>query len=184
MNEELKKLDEIYRSIEHILKENVQELSEEELKQYVQLREPALNIYSEAISKFSQLIINLTAEEIIEAYQESSELLKANLGGYMYLNFNKAYIPTLIAGINNDDSGGYLYLGVLSKHLTRETFIPLVLKALQSKLPRTCDTALAFVRQMLIVEAISFVEAASKGKVQYIAEEAKMTLDILAEHLE
>lgn len=180
MNPELKRINDVYRSIEHFWNDDkIPLLSEEELTDYIQARENAIELYTDTVNQVSQLVEKLAVDELIEAYKEGCKLLKANLGGYMYLHFDQAYVPTMIEAINNDDDGSYLYLGILSKHLAREAFIPLVLKALQSRLSRTCDTALSYTRHLQIVEAMPLVENIAESKVHYIEAEAKMTLDIL-----
>ncbi|KAB2856890.1 MAG: hypothetical protein F9K46_13630, partial [Anaerolineae bacterium] len=130
MHPELAKIDEIYRSIEGIVLpksiEYLKSLSQEELANYAKARNIASKILTDTVSRSFAIIQNLTSAEIIEAYTEAGIILKQNLGGYMYLHFDQAFIPSMINGIKNGDSSAYLFLGRLSEHLSRPELISLI----------------------------------------------------------
>lgn len=183
MHPELAKIDEIYRSIEGVVLpksiEYLKSLSQEELANYAKARNTASTILTDTISRSFNIIQNLTSVEIIEAYTEAGIILKQNLGGYMYLHFDQAFIPTMINGIKNGDSSAYLFLGRLSEHLPRPELISLIRIALDLKERRLRDTALGFTEQLKITELISEFQQLETDADINISEQAKRVRMIL-----
>jgi hypothetical protein len=122
------------------------------------------------------VLSQLSPEEIAEAYRLSSRILRGYIGGQMYGNFDEAYIPTMMDAIKQDHDGAYLFLGALGKNLSRQEFIPIILSALDAASSRTVDTALAFAKNLHVVEASPKVLELTKSENSYLAKFARETL--------
>ncbi len=147
--------------------------------EYWNKRDEASQIYRTAIERFSQIVPELTPSEIIDGFNQGSMLLQANLGGYMYLNFNEAYLPTMIHAVRENHPVGYLFLGALSRYLGKE-IVPLVIEVLDSKLRRRIrDTAIGFIHELEIMEAIPKLKELLQDSDPNIAEDARNTLEFL-----
>jgi len=183
MDPRLAEIDELYRSIKNdytnLPKELTHQMTDAELEEYSRKWIAANDIVRSGLDKFRELAHKLTPDKIIEGYQQGCSLLRANLSGHMYMNFDERYIPTLIQGIRDDDEGSYLFLGVLSTHLGEE-FTPVVLNALESKHARTLDTALAYVEKFRMKEASPIVRTLSKSSNIQLAQQAAQVLESLS----
>jgi hypothetical protein len=174
----LQEINDLYLQIQDTYGLRYKVLSPEETVIFIQYQERDTHIYQIAIAKFNDIAPSLSSVEIIEAYAEACPLLRANLGGYMYLHFKKDYIPTMKKAIENDEEVSYLFLGALCKHLGHESASS-VLKALESKYSRTKDTALAFVCKLQLLDADLSVRQLLHDKDVRIAKLAEETLKCL-----
>src|SRR4051812_11799839 len=107
MNQQLQEINDQYLKVEMYLNvspEQVLHLSEEEWNASQDKREEAINVYRVVAEKFIEIAPSLLPSEVIEAYEQAGQTLKAHLTGHMYHHFDEVYIPVMIKAINNDDS--------------------------------------------------------------------------------
>jgi hypothetical protein len=124
-----------------------------------QEQQDAWRVYKQGSEKFSEITPSLSANEIIQGYQQGCEVLRRNLTGYMYNHFDPAYVSLMVKTIEDDEAEGlYFFVNALSKHLDRKSLIPIILQALKGKSYRTRRAALEVVQNFKIVEAIAATE--------------------------
>jgi hypothetical protein len=143
-------------------------------------RKEALAIYHAASDQFVDIAPLLSPLEVIEAYQQGSDILRANLTGHMYHHFDDAYIPLMKRVIENDESdGAYFFLNALSDHLDTQEIRPLVLRALDSKFHRIRGDALYIAQELSIAQALPKVRAMVDDPNPGIAKSAQKVLALL-----
>jgi hypothetical protein len=158
MNQVLKEINELYLSIQDYIDPPPSYLSQLADKQarldFFQKADENLPLYNSAVEKLNLELVNLSAIDIIEAYQHGCRLLQRNLSGYMYNHFDPAYIPLMLASIQNDDfHTAHIFLRTLDIYAENE-FVPAVLKSLNSKWDSTRQAALKVVDHRKLIEAI------------------------------
>jgi hypothetical protein len=182
MNTGLEEINNLYLSVQEYMDapmEYLLGLPEDDYTEYQEKRKAASAIYEVALRKFEIIVPSLTIAEIIEAYEKGSDLLRANLSGYIFSHFDEAYIPLITRSIREDHPHAYRLLGALCYNLPHNQVKPIVLDALNSAVRLTKETALGFVKDMEVIEAIPKVRELLKDPTPNLAEFAQEVLTIL-----
>ena len=181
MNPILEEIDKLYRPFEdtnmrYVAADYIQQLTDEAFEEFSRNEAEGNAARRNADEKLFAIIGSLSHDDLIEGYAQACRTLKGNIGGYMYMHFDEAYIPTMIQGIKDDDDTAYLFLGILEEHLDGDSFVPIVLEALAKEKHRTVDTALAMVEKLGLVEVTPLVMTLSENPNPNIARAARRIL--------
>lgn len=179
MRKDLQSISDQYQEIQEYIIRSYEQFSKllerpiEEQDEYDRKLKVAIEIYHNIRKQFDEISNTLSPSEVIEGYEEGSEILRRNLTGYMYAYFDEAYIPVMIKAINDDISEGTrFFILKLSTHLDRDQFLPVVLKALDSKYWHTRENALSCLQTLSLHEALPKVREMINDKNAQVAEYA------------
>ncbi len=128
----------------------------------------ALQLYEAANRSLGEVLPTLSSTDIIDAYSQGGRLLRKYLSGYMFRNFNHAYLPLMVEAIKSDHENSYLFLMALRNDQGMAS-APTIVLALGSRVTRTRENALGLVYELEIREAVPEVEKLTKDSVPRIA---------------
>jgi hypothetical protein len=176
MHPQLEAINKQYLQIQDVLS-NIDQVGADELTPQ---QKTALAIRRTVMEQLTHVAPLLTVSEVIEAYQQGSEMLRANLTGHMYQHFDNAYIPLMRRVIENDETdGAYFFLNALSDHLGENQITPIVLRALESKFHRVRLAALQIAQERSIAQALPTVRLMVNDPNPGIAKFAQKVLALL-----
>ena len=125
-------------------------MSEKEIMDWQTKRDTMLANYKVIVDTFNSVAPKLTSRELIEAYENSTNLFKNVLVGYMCSNYSHVYNETLYDAIKNDLPVAFRCISMLADVKFTDLDRALVY-SLNSKYHITVETAVSLVGQLRLI---------------------------------
>lgn len=133
-------------------------------------------ISDQAGDKFRSVCPELTLEEWLDAYENSTLLLKRHVHGAMAMDkfFDDGFIPLMKREILEDSiDSNYQFLWALKKRLSKKELLPLLRKALSSQFYSVQQEAIAVAEVTEITEVLPEIEKLMDDPTAYIFADAE-----------